>query len=232
MRKIFTIVVLVTASLLSLSPAQAGCLPDPHGGLVCGDGKDAVRVFADTTSPSKKLAFGWRTPSGLPSGRNLPSDSIENVLIRLDDGAVLAKLGGEFWSTGEVIANRYEQLAAWSPDSRAVVEVANSRWDSDSFAYYAIDGDKVTKIDLRALVEPVLKSKVPASRREGQSFRVREELPVKLDARGHLNFTVMLYIPKSEPTLDYAVAMEISRKGGTSAARIASIRRVKVDPRL
>ncbi len=231
MRNAFAIFALLAASLLSLTPARADCAPDSFGASICGDGKDAVRVFSDTISPSKKLAFGWRTPNGLPSGHNLPSD-IENVLIRLDDGAVLAKLGGEFWSTGEMIANRYEQLAVWSPDSRAVVEVANSRWDSDSFAYYAIEGDKVTKIDLRALVEPVLKGKLPVSQRESQSFRVREQLPVKLDARGHLNFTVMLYVPKSEPTLDYAVAVEISRKAGVPAARIASIRRVKVDPRL
>jgi hypothetical protein len=232
MHKVRPSFVLVTAFWLSLVPARAGCAPDPDGALICGEGKDAVSVFTDTISPSKKLAFGWRTPGGLPSGRNLPSDSVENVLLRLDDGVVLSKLGGEFWSSGQMIANRYEQLAAWSPDSRAVVEVANSRWDSDSFAYYAIDGDKVTKIDLRALVEPVVKAKLPASRREGQSFRVRQNLPVKLDARGHLSFTVMLYVPKQDPILDYAVAVDITRKGGAPAARIASIRRAKVDPRL
>ena len=232
MRKASIILALLAICLPAAS--QAGCAADKYGGLVCGEGNDAVRVFAATTSPSKKLAFGWRTPTGLPSGRDMPSVNIENVLIRLGDGAVLTKLGGEFWETGEMIANRYDQIAAWAPDSRAVVEVANSRWDSDSFAYYAIDGDNVTKVDLRALVEPALKAKLPASRREGLSFRVREDedLPVRLDARGHLTCTVMLYVPKQDPIQNFAVSVEIGRKAGTPVARISSIRRVKVDPRL
>ena len=156
-------------------------------------------------------------------------DPIENVLIRLDDGKVLTKLGGEYWATGEATANRYDQVAAWTPDSRAVVEVSNNRWDSESFAYYAVDGDSVTKLDLRAVVEPVLKAKLPASKREDYAFRVREDKPVKLDGSGHLGFTVMLYVPKSDPEQDYEVAVDISTKAGKPAARIASTRRVKAD---
>src|SRR5262245_4964698 len=83
--------------------AQA-CVADQHGGLVCGEGKAAMRVVADTTSPSKNYAFAWRSPQGLPSGNDIP-DNIENVLVRLNDGAVLAKLGGEYWATGEMRAN-------------------------------------------------------------------------------------------------------------------------------
>jgi hypothetical protein len=113
--------------------AQA-CVADQQGGLVCGEGKAAMRVVADTTSPSKNYAFAWRSEQGLPSGRDLQPAGVENLLIRIADGAVLAKLGGEYWATGEMRANRYDLLAVWSPDSRAVIEVANSRWDSDSFA--------------------------------------------------------------------------------------------------
>ena len=140
-------------------------------------------MFANTTSPSKNYAFAWRTAQGLPSGRDTPND-VENVLIRVTDGAVLATLGGTYWETGEMRANRYELLAAWSPDSRAVIEVANSRWDSDSFAYYRIDGATATKLDLRALVEPVMTARLPPRNRQGNSFRVHEDLPVTLDARG------------------------------------------------
>ena len=86
--------------------------------------------------------------------------------MRLDDGAVLGKLGGGYWDSGAMHANRYELFAAWSPDSRAVVEVANSRWDTDSFAHYAVDGGKVTKVDLLALVSPAVKAKIAASARE------------------------------------------------------------------
>ena len=41
----------------------------------------------------QNYAFAWRTAQGLPSGRDTPND-VENVLIRVTDGAVLATLGG------------------------------------------------------------------------------------------------------------------------------------------
>ena len=204
------------------------CVADQSGDLVCGTGKGASRVFANTISPSKNYAFAWRTAQGLPSGRDAPSD-VENVLIRVTDGAVLAKLGGTYWETGEMRANRSDLNAAWSPDSRAVVEVANSRWDSDSFAYYRIDGATATKLDLRALVEPVLTARLPPRNRQGNSFRVREDLPVTLDARGTLRFTAMLYVPKGETSNDYKVQVNVRQRDGKPSARVVSVRRAKAD---
>jgi hypothetical protein len=207
--------------------AQA-CVADQHGGLVCGEGKAAMRVVDDTTSPSKNYAFAWRSPQGLPSGRDIP-DNVENVLVRLNDGAVLAKLGGEYWATGEVRANRHELIAAWSPDSRSVIEVANSRWESDSFAYYRIDSATATKLDLRALVEPVMTARLPPRNREGNAFRVRTDLPVTLDARGRLRFTAMLYVPKGETSNDYKVQVNVRTTGGKPSAQVVSVRRAKAD---
>ena len=207
--------------------AQA-CVADQHGGLVCGEGKAAMRVVADTMSPSKNYAFAWRSTQGLPSGSDTP-DNIENVLVRISDGAVLAKLGGEYWATGEMRANRYELIAAWSPDSRSVIEIANSRWDSDSFAYYRIDGTSATKLDLRALVEPVMTARLPPRNRQGNSFRVRSDPPVTLDARGGLRFTAMLYVPKSETSNDYKVQVNVRTRGGKPSAQVVSVRRTKAN---
>jgi hypothetical protein len=220
--------------LLALYAAQTAavwgeaCVTDQRGGLVCGAGKDALRVFANTVSPSRNYAFAWRTAQGLPSGDGIPND-VENVLIRVTDGAVLAKLGGTYWETGGMRANRYDLLAAWSPDSRAVIELANSRWDSDSFAYYRIDGATATKLDLRALVEPVLTARLPPRNRQGNSFRVREDLPVTLDARGRVRFTAMLYVPKSETRNDYKVQVNIRTRDGKPSGLVVSVRRVKAD---
>lgn len=204
------------------------CVANQGGDLVCGAGKSASRVFADTTSPSKRYAFAWRTAQGLPSGRDAP-DNVENVLIRVTDGAVLAKLGGTHWETGEMRANRSELKAAWSPDSRSVVEVANSRWDSDSFAYYRIDGATAARLDLRAIVEPVLTARLPPRNRKGNSFRVREDLPVTLDARGRVRFTAMLHVPKGETSNDYKVQLNIRERRGKPSADVVSVRRVKAD---
>ena len=143
-------------------------------------------------------------------------------MIRVTDGAVLATLGGTYWETGEMRANRYDLLAAWSPDSQAVIEVANSRWDSNSFAYYRIDGATATKFDLRALVEPVMTARLPPRNRQGNSFRVREDLPVTLDARGRLRFTAMLYVPKGETSNDYKVQVNVrtTRRQAVRAGRV------------
>jgi hypothetical protein len=229
MRRVLTFAVSLVASYVAQTAAMRAdsCIADQYGGLVCGEGKDAVRVIDDTTSPSKIFAFAWRDPGGLPSAQDNPP-GVEDVLVRLSDGAVIAKLGGQYWNTGELRPNRYDMLAVWSPDSRAVIEVANSRWDSDAFAYYLLDGASVTKLDLRALVEPVMKAQMPAQKRKLSSFRVREDLPVTLDARGHVRFTAMVYVPKSD-SLDYEVRVDIASKNGKPAARIVSMRRVKLD---
>ncbi|HMM90439.1 hypothetical protein [Bradyrhizobium sp.] len=220
--------------LLALYAPQVGdasaqaCIPDQHGALVCGEGKAAMRVLADTVSPSKAYAFAWRSGQGLTVS-NPPPDGVENLLIRISDGTVLARLGGTYWATGEARANRYDLAAAWSPDNRSVVEVANSRWDSDSFAYYRIDDATAAKLDLRALVKPVLTARLPPRNRKGNSFRVRTDLPLTLDARGRLGFTAMLYVPKGETTNDYKVQVNIRTRGGKPSADVVSIRRVKAD---
>lgn len=126
-------------------------------------------------------------------------------------------------------ANRYQLVAVWSPDSRSVVEVANSRWDSDSFAYYRIDGAAAAKLDLRALVEPVMKARLPPRKREGNSFSVRTDRSLTLDARGRLRFTAMLYVPKSETSNDYQIQVNIRTTGGKPSAQVVAMRRVKAD---
>jgi hypothetical protein len=224
----FPVVLLAMYASQTAAVQAKACTADQRGGLVCGEGKGALRVFANTISPSKNYAFAWRTAQGLPSGSDTPND-VENVLIRVTDGAVLATLGGTYWETGEMRANRYELIAAWSPDSRSVIEVANSRWDSDSFAYYRIDGVAATKLDLRALVEPVMTARLPPRNRQGNSFRVREDLPVTLDARGRVRFTAMLYVPKSETSNTYKVHVNVRTTGGKPSAHVVLMRRVRAD---
>src|SRR5882724_1830459 len=90
----------VLLAVLLPSACEAGCAADQHGGLVCGEGKDAVRVIDDTTSPSKTLALAWRCAAGFPADGKEPAGDIENVIVRLEDGAVLGKIGAAYWDTG------------------------------------------------------------------------------------------------------------------------------------
>ena len=50
-----------------------------------------------------------------------------------------------------------------------------------------------------------------------------------LDARGHVRFAAMVYVPKGEDSLDYAIQVDITAKHGKPAARIVSMRRIKSD---
>ena len=46
-------IILAFLAVCLSSPCEAACIPDRHGGLVCGEGKDAARIIDDTISPSK-----------------------------------------------------------------------------------------------------------------------------------------------------------------------------------
>lgn len=220
----------VIAAAISMAAfgAEASCVADQHQSFICGEGKDALRVFPSTIAPSGKLAFGWRTSEGLPSGQAEPSGVLEDVLVRLPDGAVLGQLGGSYWATGEMRANRYDLIAAWSPDSRAVVEVANSRWDTDSFRFYAISESGVVVLDLHELVERAVRAN-PRGVDKSRVFRIREDLPVKLDAEGGLSFAAILFIPKSEEAaLGFRVELKIKTVKSSAVARVVSVQRAKL----
>jgi hypothetical protein len=229
MRKASMVIFMVAALYLPRGGTAHGevCTTDKFGNFVCGEGDTAFRSFTDTVSPSGKFAFAWRSTKGLPTGDEEPPGEVENLLIRLPDGVVLAMLGGEHWATGEIRANRSDISAIWSPDSRAVLEVANNRWDTYSLRYYAPDGDKAATLDLRPLIEPVLRANLPRARRDAYAFRLSDDEPVTLDNRGHARFIAMLYVPKGETSLDYRVRIDITRRGGQPAARIVSMQRVK-----
>ncbi|WP_257168306.1 hypothetical protein [Bradyrhizobium sp. SRS-191] len=229
MDRIRTVAIIAVALSVSSVSAKADCAPDQHQSFICGEGKAAVRVFPDTISPSRKLAFGWRTSEGLPSGQAEPPGDVEDVLVKLSDGAVLGRLGGSYWASGEMRANRYDLIAAWSPDSRAVVEVANSRWDTDAFRFYSVGDAGLVSLDLHDLVEQTVRAKAAKKVEKGRVFRVREDLPVKLEADGRLTFTAILFIPKSEqPALGFHVELMIKTVKSAAAARVISVQPAKL----
>ena len=154
MRRTLTFaVILVALYVAQTAPVRTdNCVADPVGGLACGEGKGALRVFADSTLPSKGYAFVWR------------------------------------------------------------IEAANSRWDTDSLVYYLLEGATATTLDLRALVEPAMKAKLPPKKRESNSFRVREDLPVKLDASGHARLAQCFMCRREKRASTYKVQIDIVRE--------------------
>jgi hypothetical protein len=215
-----TVTHLAAAEIERLGPCQA----DSHEGLVCGTGDGAARVLAGTTSPSQRLALAWRTPGGPPT-EEPDTDDLELLLIRLSDGAILSKQKGEVWDTGESHSNRRDEKAAWSRDSRLMVETFDTRFSTDGVTVYAIGADDTTRtLDLIKIMEPAVRAQLKRRIKsdEGYVFFVQR---IAIDNRGRIRALVHLWVPKNGPFAAFLVTAAVTRKGDALSARITAIRR-------
>ena len=203
--------------------ALGRCQPDAREGLTCGTGDGAARVIADTASPSERLALAWRSP-GRPPTEQPDDDEIELLLIRLSDGAILSRQKGAFWATGETHANRKYEKAAWSPDSRLMVETYDTRFSTDGITVYAIGADDTARtLDLLKMVEPAVRAQLRRIVKDERAY-VFSIHRLSIDGRGRIRTTVMMWVPKDGPSQAFELTVEVSRKAAL-AARITSIRR-------
>lgn len=219
---------LTSLALVATSAAAGPCQPAPHDGLLCHDGTAASRVLPDTTSPSGRLAFAWRQPDGSFDGEP-DTERVENLLVRLSDGATLAKLGGTAWHTGTLRANRLDEIALWSPDSRWVVEISNDRWNTFALRAVALDADAaVATGDLLKSIEAAARAELRKRTRAGSglAFRVDGDTAPTLGNDGLLCLRVMLYVPKQEPTVELEITARLGRKGKDLTMRIVRAKRV------
>jgi hypothetical protein len=96
-----TIPTLAIATLLGgglPAVAELGpCKADAQQTPLCGSGKGAARVVHDTISTDKKFALAWRHPDKDPAAVTEDDSDLELLLIRLADGAVLAKADTEYF---------------------------------------------------------------------------------------------------------------------------------------
>lgn len=218
---------------ISQANAEMGpCRPDQRGGLICGEGAGAARVVDGTTSPSKRLAFAWRSP-GHPPTEEPEEGNVETLLIRLSDGAALWSTEGIYWNTGTMQANRYNQAAAWSPNSRFVVETTDVRWWTHALRLFAIGADdKLLVLDLRAIIEPVVRKHLPRGDKNGD-FAISGSADGKpphitIDDHGLIKATVLVSMPKqSDVVVMFHVIFQVFRTSGQLGAKEVSVRRVR-----
>ena len=230
----------LTAILLIAGPTRAEvgpCKPDQFKGLICGEGIGAARVIDGTMSPSKRLAFAWRSLSSAP--QDLLTDrqhyDLESLVIRLADGAVLSKLPGEYWNTGKAYVNRYDLTTAWSPDSRYAVEILNFRWSTEQFRLYAIGADdKALVLDLKPVMEPPVRKYL--GKDEGlYAFAIyggKDGNPpmLTIDNRGRIKTTVLMEKPKQGDAVTLDVTAKVVARDGALSLRDIKIRHSKVEP--
>jgi hypothetical protein len=159
-----TAVLIAFMTLSFTASAEMGrCVPDGQGYLLCGNGAGAARAIAKTISPSQRLAFAWRLTNAPPTNRPEKNDpDLENLIVRIEDGAVLAKSHGSYWDLGQKIAKQY-MFAVWSPDSRLLIKVAQSaEFASAELFSFAKDDAATGPFELVEVVEPVVRAKMPS----------------------------------------------------------------------
>jgi hypothetical protein len=198
--------------------------------MTCGQGPGAARVVDGTSSPSKRLAFAWRAPGRPPTQ---PPDetgnsmfTVESVLIRLSDGAVLSSAKGEYWRTGDLQANHIDESVAWSPTSRLAVEAQDSKWSTDILRLYAIGADdKVLVLDLQKIIEPAVHARLRQLGKNDRIYTFSVEDGLSVDDSGLVRAPVLMQIPKQEGDLNFDVTLQVSQKNGALSAGDVSVRR-------
>jgi hypothetical protein len=223
--------------LLVLAPASpvgaetGPCVSDQAGVTTCGQGPGAARIVDATTSPSKRLAFAWRAPGRSPT--EPPDESgdsmftVESLLIRLSDGAVLSSAKGEYWRAGDLQANHIDESVAWSPNSRLAIESQDSKWSTDVLRLYAIGtDDKVLVLDLQKIIEPAVRARLRQLGKNERIYTFSVEGST-VDDSGLVRGSALMQIPKQEGDLNFDVTLQVSQKNGALSAGDVSVRRAR-----
>ena len=229
----FTLWVYVTLlASAGLAPARAEmgpCRPDGHESMICGTGEGAARVIEGTISPSRRLALAWRSTGTPPTEQPSEDGDLDNLVIRIGDGAILAKQDGEYWSTPEGgHVNRLMEHAAWSPDSRLMIETFQQRFNTSMVDVYAFDAhDKLAgPFNLLHIMEPALQARLKQRDKnvEPYMFATSGRRSFTIDNRGRVHARAMMWVPKEGPLAYFAMTIQVTRKGSALDARILSIR--------
>ena len=122
------------------------------------------------------------------------------------------------------------QSAAWSADSRFLIEIVDLRWWTHNLRLYAIGtDDSVRVVDLKAIVEPAVRKHL---RRKEANYdfsifgSANSERPhVSINDRGLIKARVLMVIPHDDPYEMLDVTFQVTHKDGSIAAREVSIRR-------
>jgi len=230
MRNIFALfAACFTLLALASGPAAAElgpCRPDSHHGLVCGQGDGAARVIEKTVSPSKRLALAWRSTNYPPTESAEDDDSLELLLIRLKDGAILSRRKTDYWDTGETHVNRLYETATWSPDSRWMINTTQERYNTPTVDLYAF-GDADTPagpFDLLKIVEAAARAQLKKRVKDDSNYEFSlDSTHLKIDNRGLVHASATLWVPKTDAEPDYDMTLQVTRGDGRLGAKVLSI---------
>jgi hypothetical protein len=209
-----------------LAYAEMGPCTPADFDLLCGGGDGAARVILKPLSPSKRLAFAWRLTDRPPSDRPDENDpKLENLIVRTEDGAVLAKSRGTYWDLGAKIAKAY-LFTAWSPDSRLLVKVQQSAEASSAELFsFAQDDSAAGPFELVNVINPAMLAKIGDGRNAGDNLLIFASHPtMAIDSDGVLHVSVFLISQQTSDSAPYEVTVQLEQNGKFLDARVIAIR--------
>lgn len=193
--------------------------------LICGSGDGAARVIMKTISPSKQIAFAWRLANRPPTDRpRIDDPDLENFIVRIVDGTVLAKSHGAYWDLSTKIAKAY-LMTAWSPDSRLLVKVEQREtWAIGELYSFSDDGAALGPFDVAKIIVPPMLAKlrdVTDASRYGLIFSARPLMSV--DNQGLVHAAVQTIAPDDTLGPISDVTLQVIRGPHSLDAELVSI---------
>jgi hypothetical protein len=218
----------LVASFIWPTPATAEmgpCRPAGEETLICGIGDGVASVIPQTISPSKRLAVGWRLTNRAPISKPYDHDpDLENIILRIEDGAVLAKTHGTYWRAAGRTA-RANVFAAWSPDSRLLVAGMESV-DSENVELFKLaEDDTVTgPFNLAAVLEPAVRAKMRGIKNANEyTFRISYKPGISIDNNGLIHASVYMAQRDSGEGPAYDLIAQVNRTAASMDINLLSV---------
>jgi hypothetical protein len=191
--------------------------------LICGSGDGAAHAILKTISPSKRLAFAWRLTDRPPPDIPRPKDpNLQNFIVRIADGTIVAKSYGSYWDLSTKIAKAY-LFTAWSSDSRLLVKVQQSAESSSAeFFSFAEDGSAAGPFELVNVIKPAMLAKIRHTENAGDNVLIFASHPaMAIGGDGLLH--VAAFLRGLSDTAPYDVTVQLGRRGDSLDAKVVAI---------
>jgi len=222
-------IVLILTALSSAAAAEGSCAPDKYT-TVCSNSAGELRVIKDTASPSGKYGVVWQVPADTSADvRDDGSKSIDgdadNFIIRLSDGKIIAKLDTDHFGD-HARYNFNEITAVWSPDSRFVAVLHQTKWSTDVADVYFMppQGAAPKPVDLMPVCRTLGRDQEATLRRKtGNGYEHTAD--VKAIANdGVLSLKCAMQVRKEDDYFGFAIRIKLNVRKNALAARLIDAR--------